>query len=349
MSVTLNDIAKKVGVSPSTVQRALSGVDGVSKKKREEIRLLAQQMGYKRNLVASSLKIGAKKIALILPEPIHNNRYYARYLWEGAKQGASDCAEFNIDILEYAYVRTPESHSAKLREVFERHGNELDGILTMGNSDALSACVFAKMREANIPVVFVGTDGQPNDRLCCVRTYDEMAGRMVADLLINFSTAEKYSRIIITGDFTIEDQFYNAQGFEKHILENHFPLEILKTSSSMILDEVKDEIKQVLNSGLEICAIYSTSARNTVPMCQAVLESQYPNKIRTIGSDIFPESIELITNNQLNAIIHKRPSIQSYQAMQALINFVVKDEALALDSILVDASIVMKSNLECFL
>ena len=349
MKVTLNDIAKRVGVTPSTIQRALNGVEGVSEKKREEIRLVAKEMGYKRNLVASSLKMGTKKIALILPEPIHNNRYYARYLWEGTKQCVSDYAEFNIDILEYAYVRTPENHGAKLREVFERHGKELDGVLTMGTVDALSARVLAGMHDANIPVVFVGTDARQSDRLCCVRTYDEMAGRMAADLLINFSTLEKYSKIIMTGDFTIEDQFYNAQGFEKHILENRFPLEILKLSNSTNLDEVKEGIKQTLHSGLNICAIYSTSARNTVPMCQAVLESENTGKVRTIGSDIFPESIELIKRNQLNAIIHKRPSIQSYQAMQTLINFVVKGEALAKHSILIDAVIVMKSNLECFI
>ncbi|MCD6551635.1 MAG: LacI family DNA-binding transcriptional regulator, partial [Thermotoga sp.] len=43
--VTLKEIAKKFGVSPSTVSRALSGKPGVSKRLREKILKAAEEMG----------------------------------------------------------------------------------------------------------------------------------------------------------------------------------------------------------------------------------------------------------------------------------------------------------------
>lgn len=307
MKVTLNDIAKKIGVSPSTVQRALNGVQGVGDEKRDVILRLAEEMGYRRNPIAFSLKSGVKTIVIALPEPMHNNRYYVRYLWEGAMAGGRAYSEFNLRLIQESYTWTPENHAAKLREILDALGDELDGVLTMGTADAETGIVLASLKERGIPVVFVGTDSSPTDRLCCVRTYDEMAGRMAADLLINFTFPEKHSKVIMTGDFAIVDQFYNAQGFERHILENESPLEIFKLSNDPDLEVVKEGIAKVLQSGLDVCAVYATSARNTVPMCRAIAECGLTGKVRSIGSDIFPESIEMMRANQLNAIIHKRP------------------------------------------
>ncbi len=56
MAVTIKDIAKRAGVSYSTVSRALNGVECVNEKKREEIRMLAEEMGYVPNLAAVQLK-----------------------------------------------------------------------------------------------------------------------------------------------------------------------------------------------------------------------------------------------------------------------------------------------------
>lgn len=56
MAVTIKDIAKKAGVSYSTVSRALNGAECVNKKKRAEICMLAKEMGYSPNPAAVHLK-----------------------------------------------------------------------------------------------------------------------------------------------------------------------------------------------------------------------------------------------------------------------------------------------------
>ena len=81
-SVTLADVARAVGVAPSTVQRALSGAAGVSKAKSQEIREVAQRMGYHRNAMATLLKSANRDIAVILPK----REYYSNELWDGVQQ-----------------------------------------------------------------------------------------------------------------------------------------------------------------------------------------------------------------------------------------------------------------------
>ena len=72
MSVTLKDVAEKLGVTITTVHKALNGKEGVSEKRRAEIMKVAAQMGYKVNYMASSQR---KKfhIAVVLPNTDGDN------------------------------------------------------------------------------------------------------------------------------------------------------------------------------------------------------------------------------------------------------------------------------------
>ena len=53
--VTIKDIAKKVGVSPSVVSRALNNKYGVKAETRERIVRTAKEMGYRPNILAQGL------------------------------------------------------------------------------------------------------------------------------------------------------------------------------------------------------------------------------------------------------------------------------------------------------
>jgi len=69
MTPTIKDIAKKLGVSYSSVSRALNGKKGVSEKTRREIQRLANEMDYQPNDLARGLvnKV-SKTIGVIIPE-----------------------------------------------------------------------------------------------------------------------------------------------------------------------------------------------------------------------------------------------------------------------------------------
>lgn len=69
MTVTIKDVAKKVGVSYATVSRALTGKYGVRDKTREKIIAVAQAMGYTPNAIARGLvKKQTHTIGLIIPD-----------------------------------------------------------------------------------------------------------------------------------------------------------------------------------------------------------------------------------------------------------------------------------------
>jgi LacI family transcriptional regulator len=57
MAVTIKDVAKKAGVSYSTVSRALNGIGNEDNDKKKRILKIAEEMGYVKNQAAVSLKL----------------------------------------------------------------------------------------------------------------------------------------------------------------------------------------------------------------------------------------------------------------------------------------------------
>lgn len=68
-NVTMKDIAERVGVSVVTVSKALNDRDGVSEETKKKIQQLADEMGYRYNVMARSIKEGySYNIGVIIAE-----------------------------------------------------------------------------------------------------------------------------------------------------------------------------------------------------------------------------------------------------------------------------------------
>ncbi len=92
MNITIKDIAKKLGVSYSSISRALNGKEGVSEATRKQIMETAEHMGYQPNDLARGLvnKI-SRTIGVIIPDI--NNPFFGEIvtgIMEAAKEKQYD-------------------------------------------------------------------------------------------------------------------------------------------------------------------------------------------------------------------------------------------------------------------
>ena len=70
---TITDIAKKLGISPSTVSRALSDHPDISSKTKKQVQKIAKELNYTPNPIAQSLKKNrTSTIGIIVPEIKHD-------------------------------------------------------------------------------------------------------------------------------------------------------------------------------------------------------------------------------------------------------------------------------------
>lgn len=343
---TLTDIAKVVGVTPATVQRALKGIEGVGEEQRRRIQQVAEEMDYRPNGLASALKKGKQRLAVVLPSMEGESRYYASCLWNGVRRYLEKDSEFGAVVHEFPYERSPENLGQALQRMYDQVGGEVDGVITMGVEDPLCLEILGKLDERNVPYVFVGTDCKGAGRLCCVSSCDEMAGRLTADLFLNLGPGSGEGKIILTGDFTIEDQERNARGFEREIRECGGRFETIRLGSFQGIDMTTRTLIQFLNTDMNIAGLYSCSARNTIAVCRAMEESG--RTVMAVGSDVFPENAGLLRQGRLAAVIHKRPFDQAYRAAELLMDWLVKGQKPETDGQQAVPMVVLRGNLECF-
>ena len=130
--VSIYDIAQRLGVSASTVSRALQDHHSIGAEMKRLVRETAEEMDYKPNRVALSLKLGKNNaIGVLVP---HINRNFFSSVIEGIEQEA---AERGYDVL------ICQSNESYVREC------QLLGALSQGKVDGVIASVAAGTRDVS--------------------------------------------------------------------------------------------------------------------------------------------------------------------------------------------------------
>ena len=97
MAITIKDIARELGVSVSTVSRALQNHPDISERTKELVRDCAHKMNYKPNMMASNLRTSKNTtIGVVIPEL--NHHFFASVL-DGIEQTANE-AGYNVLICQ---------------------------------------------------------------------------------------------------------------------------------------------------------------------------------------------------------------------------------------------------------
>lgn len=349
-NTTLKDIADILGVSTTTVHRAITGKAGVGDQMRSTICQMAASMGYSTNLAAAALKRKTLQIGVLLPDFAPENNYYYASLWSGIHDFMTQAGNQNISLAEFYYSLVPGHHGRMLKEIYEQNADTLDGLITLGVDDNQSAYFIEKLKKAGIPIIILGADLYPDSRLCCVKADDEMAGSLAAQLLTAFLPSGFRGSILLTGNPVgasgMIDQYRNHTSFREYILALPESWTLFTAFCADVEDLDRLASPYLSSPDNYPYAIYASSARHTIRMCQLLKEHKLSGTIRLIGNDRFPASVSAIRDGVLTASIDKKIAQQSYCASQLLFDFLTRNKYPESDLIQIHPDILMKSNLD---
>jgi len=154
--VTIKDIAKALGVSPSTVSRALKGHPDISLETRKAVNDLALRLKYEPNAIALSLKQSrSNSIGVIIPEMVH---YFFSSVLSGINDVAYD-AGFTVIICQ-----SNEIHDREVANVKALYSHRVDGILISISKDSDNFDHLNFLMDNDIPLVFF--DRYAQDIVC---------------------------------------------------------------------------------------------------------------------------------------------------------------------------------------
>ena len=147
---TIKDVAREVGLSVTTVSRALNNYDDVAEATRLRVRTAADLLDYHPNAAARSLQGNhTNTVGLVIPLTLH--RSYDAFWSEFIGGVAGTCARRGVDLL-VAAAATP----APPDEGFERlvRGRRVDGLLICDVRDADERIAY--LRKHCLPFVAFG-------------------------------------------------------------------------------------------------------------------------------------------------------------------------------------------------
>lgn len=351
--ITLKDIAQASGYSLVSVHRAMNNKEGVSKEVRQQILNVADQLGYTTNYVASALKRRQVNIAIVLPEPGGSGKYYFQYFWKGCKDAEDEVAGYNLNVMKYTFPIHGSSGSEEqvdiLKQLYEEWGNRLDGLLTSPNiNNSQIQCLLSQFSGRGVSVVLMDNDFKDCGRLCCIAPNDIYTGRLAAELMNLVLQGKRGTILVAAGDERSLSHKMNADGFEDYFREQNADILVKRVQDLNQPEANREQMLQCFLEDPDIIGAYSTRARNTIPLCEALLRTGRRDEIFAVGSDLFQESADMLSSGVLKAIVYKNPYQKGYLGFKTLFEYLIKGISPKDEAISVPISIILQNNIKFF-
>ncbi|HSL23945.1 MAG TPA: substrate-binding domain-containing protein [Vicinamibacterales bacterium] len=338
--VGIKDIAKALGVSTGTVDRALHAKPGINPMTRARVLRMAESLGYRPNLAARYLK-SRKHIRLTvhLPQEI-------ALFWDSLRDGIREAAAPFAPALHVEFRSYPSlgEGDVPLFEAALRDGtNGL--IIAPGNPSALRSGIRRAARR-DIPVVCVVTDAPDTQRLTSVSADPYTVGAVAGELLARFLPGG--GRVaFFTGWLGTQDHAEKRRGFEASLKSARVPLHLGPLVEAH--DDPREGYRRalkVLRGNRELRGIYISTV-NSLPVLQAAEQEGRLQNLTIVTTDLFPELVEWIRAGKVAATLYQRPLAQGRVALQSLYQYLL-DGTCPPPRIQLAPHVVMRSNLDLF-
>jgi LacI family transcriptional regulator len=339
--VGIKDIARALGISTGTVDRALHAKPGVNAMTRARVLSMAESLGYRPNLAARYLKSRRQlRISVHLPREI-------ALFWDSLREGIREAAapfEPALHVDFRSYPSLGEGDIPLFEEALREGTNGL--IIAPGNPDALKPHILKAARK-DVPVVCVVTDAPETQRLMSVSAEPFTVGAVAGELLSRYQPGGG-KVAFFTGWLSMQEHAEKLRGFESSLHVSGGTLQL-----GPVVEAHDDEREghrralAVLRAHPDLTSIY-VSTVNSLPVLRAAEQEGRLPGLTVVTTDLFPELVERIRAGTIAATVYQRPLSQGRLALQALYQFLL-DGTCPTARMHVVPHLVMRSNLDLFL
>lgn len=336
--IGIKDIARALGVSIGTVDRALHDKPGVNPRTRARVLDAAKSLGYRPNLAARRLQAGtALRISVHLP------RELARF-WDPVREGVRQAAALLQPTLHVEFRDHPRlglGDVESFREALEAGVHGL--VVAPGDSLALEPWI-ARAAAQKVPVVCVVTDAPGSERLTSVSADPFTVGAVAGELLTRFLPGGG-PVVFFTGWLGTQDHADKLRGFESSLAAAGS-----RFSVASIVEAHDDEVAGyrqavgLLKARDDLKGIY-VSTVNSQPVLEAIKQEGRAGAVTVVTTDLFPGLVPWIREGAVAATVYQRPVTQGRMAIQALYQFLL-DGTVPAPRLIVVPHVVMRSNLD---
>ncbi|MGB4476255.1 MAG: LacI family DNA-binding transcriptional regulator, partial [Bacillota bacterium] len=272
---TIKDIARKVGVSPSVVSRALNNKYGVKESTRQAVLRAAKELGYHPNVAARSLVTKrTEMIGVIIPDI--SEPFYSRMI-KGMEYVAS---KTGYTLLFSNSYESLEQSKAVVKMV---EAQRVEGLIVVGSSLKERDYIYSLIDKGTPFVVIERHYSDP--RMNCIWVDNVVGGYVATKHLIQCG----HTRVAhISGDLDVEVAAERLKGYKKALDEAGIPFSPdLVVSGAFVWQDGYHGMKALLSRTPRCTAVFAGNDSMAYGALQAIAEAglSVPQDISVIGFD----------------------------------------------------------------
>ncbi len=206
--VTIKDIARELGISPSTVSRALKDHPDISKARKELVKEMAEKLNYQPNTIAMGLRQNkTNTIGIIVPEIVH-------FFFSTVISGIEDIAYSK----GYSVIisQSNEKYEKEVIDIKALFNHRVDGMLMSVSKETQDIEHIKATLDRGVPLVFFD---RAIEQLPCSRVVvdDFKGGYEMTKHLID----QGYTRIAhLAGPPNLEISQRRLEGYKKALIDH---------------------------------------------------------------------------------------------------------------------------------
>jgi len=235
LQVTIKDIARELGISPSTVSRALKDHPDISVETKKAVNELAEKLNYQPNIVALSLR--QKKtntIGVIIPEIVH---FFFSTVISGIEDVAYN-AGYNVILSQ-----SGESYPREVTDMKALFNSRVDGMLISISRETTNFDHIESIISKGVPIVFY--DRMYNNPNTSKVIVDDMEGAKEAVLHLIDQGCKRIAHIQSAPNLIISED--RLRGYKEALKERkiEFKEKLIFTCETGTLEEGKSVTQKI--------------------------------------------------------------------------------------------------------
>lgn len=321
---TIKDISAELGISSTTVHRALAGKEGMTDTLRQKILDTAREMGYEINYAAASIKRRTLRIAVVVPQD--DGCYFAN-IWKGVVKCAEEVCRLNIDV--EAHICDDEQHEYRiLKSIADAGSKEYDGVLAYSYSRMpevmmqLQRLIDLKIKTFVIDDIMAEPQG-----ICCIPAYQSCIGELAAEITTMLTPDE--GTVIITEGRT--DSWVHSEklrAYKNYLARTKPGLKLLTIAGYPKNEEtdgaVRENILRALSENEDVVLYYAQNSLDTQLAVKVFRELDSSRRFARIGTDLNEYTAQYLRDEELTLVIDQGAYAKGYVGLNALVDSLVK-------------------------
>lgn len=272
--VTIRDIANELGITFSTVARALNNHPAIKASTKAAVHETANRLGYRPNKLASSLRSGKTKIIGVLVPRLDVS------FFSSVVHGIESVMNENgYSILLYQSQESAKQEANGI-ETFLR--TRVDGIIASISLQTEQAGAYKDVKHRNIPLAFFDRVPQGID-VPSVTIDDYRGGFMATEHLIQAG----YRRIVhITESRDINIFTERLRGYQDALTQHNIPLdERLLIRGDFSIEFGRECVRRLLANGIPFDAVFTLEDFTAMGVVQALKAAgkRIPQDVGVVG------------------------------------------------------------------